>query len=293
MARHRSKPKEDMTTPNVPTERSSRPSDAFRLTPQVLEAIAPLDEAHKQIVVAAEEARRRAESANLAKLEWLRAMSHELRTPLNAIGGFVQLLKSGARGEVPEAMRNDLDRIERNQQHMASLINEVLQFARLDAGHVHFDIGRVPVNHLLLDLHDYIPLDERARGRSLTVRRSDRELAVLADEDKTRQILLNLITNALKHTPAASSIDVSVANATRDRVDIAVADNGSGINPERLERVFEPFFQAGGALNRPVEGLGLGLTIARELARGMGADLTVTSRVGVGTTFTLSLRRYR
>ena len=292
MARPRSKPKEDMTTPNVPTERSSRPSDAFRLTPQVLEAIAPLDEAHKQIVVAAEEARRRAESANLAKLEWLRAMSHELRTPLNAIGGFVQLLKSGARGEVPEAMRNDLDRIERNQQHMASLINEVLQFARLDAGHVRFDMGRVPVNHLLLDLHDYLPLDERARGRSLTVRRCDRDLAVLADEDKTRQILLNLITNALKHTPAASSIEVSVANVTRDRVDIAVADNGSGIPPERLERVFEPFFQAGGALNRPVEGLGLGLTIARELARGMGADLTVTSRVGNGTTFTLSLRRF-
>jgi signal transduction histidine kinase len=284
-----------MTTPNVPTERPdrrSRPSDAIRLTPQVLEAIAPLDEAHKQIVVAAEEARRRAESANLAKLEWLRAMSHELRTPLNAIGGFVQLLKSGARGEVPELMRNDLDRIERNQQHMASLINEVLQFARLDAGHVHFEIGRVPVGRLLLDLHDYVPLDEKARGRSLTVRRCAEDIAVLADEDKTRQILLNLVTNALKHTPATSTIEVSVASATKQRVNIAVADNGPGIGPDRLERVFEPFFQAGGALNRPVEGLGLGLTIARELARGMGADITVTSRVGKGTTFTLALRRF-
>lgn len=282
-----------MTTPNVPTERPSRPSDAIRLTPQVLEAIAPLDEAHKQIVVAAEEARRRAESANLAKLEWLRAMSHELRTPLNAIGGFVQLLKSGARGEVPERMRDDLDRIERNQQHMASLINEVLQFARLDAGHVHFEIGRVPVGRLLLDLHDYVPLGEKARGRSLTVRRCEDDVAVLADEDKTRQILLNLITNALKHTPAASSIIVSAAKATGGRVRIDVADNGPGIAPDRLERVFEPFVQAGGALNRPVDGLGLGLTIARELARGMGGDITVASRVGKGTTFTLSLRRFR
>ena len=282
-----------MTTPNVPTERPSRPSDAIRLTPQVLEAIAPLDEAHKQIVVAAEEARRRAESANLAKLEWLRAMSHELRTPLNAIGGFVQLLKSGARGEVPERMRDDLDRIARNQQHMASLINEVLQFARLDAGHVHFEIGRVPVGRLLLDLHDYVPLDEKARGRSLTVRRCSDDVAVLADEDKTRQILLNLVTNALKHTPAASSITVSVSRGTRDRVHLDVADNGPGIAPERLERVFEPFVQAGGALNRPVDGLGLGLTIARELARGMGGDLTVASKTGKGTTFTLSLRRFR
>ncbi len=282
-----------MTTPNVPTERPTRPSDAIRLTPQVLEAIAPLDEAHKQIVVAAEEARRRAESANLAKLEWLRAMSHELRTPLNAIGGFVQLLKSGARGELPERMRDDLDRIERNQQHMASLINEVLQFARLDAGHVHFEIARVPVDRLLLDLHDYIPLAEKARGRMLTVRRCDADVVVLADEDKTRQILLNLVTNALKHTPASASITVSVARTTSERVHIDVADTGPGIAPERLERVFEPFVQAGGALNRPVDGLGLGLTIARELARGMGADLTVASRVGKGTTFRLSLRRSR
>jgi signal transduction histidine kinase len=282
-----------MSTPNVPTERLSRPSDAIRLTPQVLEAIAPLDEAHRQIVVAAEEARRRAESANLAKLEWLRAMSHELRTPLNAIGGFVQLLKSGARGDVPERMRDDLDRIERNQQRMATLINEVLQFARLDAGHVNFEIGRVPVGRLLLDLHDYVPMNEKARGRSLTVHRCGDDIAVLADEDKTRQILLNLITNALKHTPAASSITVSVTNATSERVHIAVADNGPGIAPERLERVFEPFVQAESALNRPVDGLGLGLSIARELARGMGADLTVASRVGKGTTFTLSLRRFR
>ena len=282
-----------MSSPNLSSDRPSRPSDAIRLTPQVLEAIAPLDEAHRQIVVAAEEARRRAESANLAKLEWLRAISHELRTPLNAIGGFVQLLKSGARGEVPERMRNDLDRIERNQQHMAALINEVLQFARLDTGHVHFDIGRVPVGRLLLDLHDYVPPVEKARGRSLTVRRCGDDIAVLADEDKTRQILLNLVTNALKHTPAASRIDVSVATATVERVIIAVADDGPGIAPDRLERVFEPFFQAGDALNRPVEGLGLGLTIARELARGMGADLTVTSRVGKGTTFALSLRRFQ
>src|SRR5688500_405048 len=126
--------------------RVTTPSALSRLTRRVVRAIVPLDEVQRHIVVAAEEARREAEDANRAKLEWLRAMSHELRTPLNAIGGFVQLLKSGARGEVPEAMRGDLDRIERNQQHMASLINEVLQFARLDAGHVHFDIGRIPVN---------------------------------------------------------------------------------------------------------------------------------------------------
>ena len=281
-----------MTVPDLPKETPPRLSDSIRLTPQVLEAIAPLDDVHKQIVVAAEEARHRAESANVAKLEWLRAMSHELRTPLNAIGGFVQLLKSGARGDVPGAMRSDLDRIERNQRHMSALIDDVLQFARLDAGHVRFDIGRVPVSRLLLDLHDYIPQDEKARGRALVVRRSDDDLAVLADEDKTRTILLNLVTNALKHTPVDARIEVGVSSQIGDWVNLAVTDDGPGIPPERLVRIFEPFFQAGGSLNRPTDGLGLGLTIARELARGIGAELSVTSTLGKGTTFVLSLRRF-
>ena len=281
-----------MTVPEIPENTATRLSGGIRLTPQVLEAIAPLDDMHRQIVVAAEEARHRAESANMAKLEWLRAMSHELRTPLNAIGGFVQLLKSGARGEVPQAMRGDLDRIERNQQHMSALIDEVLEFARLDAGRIRFELGRVPVARLLLDLHDYVPQDEKSRGRTLEVRRGDGDHAVLADEDKTRTILLNLVTNALKHTPVNARIEVGVGSIIGDWVNISVADNGAGIPPDRLTRVFEPFYQ-GASLNRPVDGLGLGLSIARELARGMGGELSVTSTVGKGTTFTLSLRRYR
>jgi signal transduction histidine kinase len=281
-----------MMASHTPHDKHPRLSDGVRLTPQVLEAIAPLDDIQKQIVVAAEEARHRAESANMAKLEWLRAMSHELRTPLNAIGGFVQLLKSGARGDVPESMRNDLDRIERNQQHMSGLIDEVLEFARLDAGRIRFEIGRVPVSRLLLDLHDYVPQDEKARGRTVAVKRPDADLAVRADEDKTRTILLNLVTNALKHTPPNSCIEVGVTSIIGDWVNISVADTGAGIPLERLLHVFEPFYQAGNSLNRPVEGLGLGLTIARELARGMGGELSVTSTVGKGTTFTLSLRRF-
>ncbi len=266
----------------------------MRLTPRTLRAVIPLEEAQALVVAAADQARERAEDANRAKLEWLRAMSHELRTPLNAIGGFVQLLKSGARGEVPERMRGDLDRIERNQRRMAVLINDVLHFARLDAGRVHFDIEAVPLARLLLDLHDYVPMDERARGRTLVVHEFADDLMVVADEDKARQILLNLVTNALKHTPPLATIEVVVEDHPEDsRVHLLVKDDGPGIPEDRLQSVFEPFFQVGRSLTRLADGLGLGLTIARELARGMGGDLTVESEPGQGATFILSLLRER
>ena len=274
--------------------RVNTPTGSSRLTPRIVRAVVPLDDVQRQIVVAAEAGRREAEDANRAKLEWLRAMSHELRTPLNAIGGFVQLLKSGARGEVPERMRSDLDRIERNQRHMSSLISDVLHIARLEAGRVEFDVGPVPVSRLLLDFHDYVPQDEKARGRIIAVHKPPADLVVHADEDKTRQILLNLVTNAIKHTPADASIDVGVDElATHgNQVCLAVRDNGPGIPPDRLQRVFEPFFQAGSTLSRPVDGLGLGLTIARELARGMSGELLVESEMGVGTTFFLRLKKH-
>ena len=272
--------------------RITTPPATSRLTPRMVKGIVPLDEVQRHIVVAAEEARQEAEDANRAKLEWLRAMSHELRTPLNAIGGFVQLLKSGARGEVPEKMRGDLDRIERNQRHMASLIEDVLHVARLEAGRVHYEMILVPVSRLLLDFHDYVPRAEKARGRAVTVRRPDMDRVVHADEDKARQILLNLVTNAIKHTPPEATVEVYVddARSTASHVYLAVRDTGPGIPDDRVQRVFEPVFQAGSSLNRPVEGLGLGLTIARELARGMGGDLVVESVIGEGTTFFLKLR---
>jgi signal transduction histidine kinase len=270
------------------------PAGGNRLTPAHGSAYGLLDAAQRRTLAAAEEARQRAEDGNRAKLEWLRAMSHELRTPLNAIGGFVQLLTSGARGEVPEAMRPDLERIERNQRHMSRLIEEVLRFARLEAGRVHFELAAVPVARVLLDLQDYVPISEKARGRRLTVLRCSDEIVVWADEDKTRQVLLNLIGNALKHTPPEASIEVFVEPAMlAEPVRIVVRDDGPGIPPERIESVFEPFVQVARSLNHPVEGLGLGLAIARELARGMGGDLTVASAPGEGATFSLSLAPYQ
>ena len=240
-----------------------------------------------------EDARRRAEEANTSKVDFIRAMSHELRTPLNAIAGYVQLLRMGVRGALSDEQRADLERIERNQLLITHLINDVTSFARLEAGRVHFNSRRVPVTDLMSGLEHYVGPQLAAGDRALRVKPPRKDATVWADPDKATQILVNLIGNALKHTPKGTSIDVSCdeARLLEDAVRISVRDAGPGIPREKQEVIFEPFVQAQRDLSHPVDGLGLGLAIARALARGMNGDLTVESEPGLGATFTLSLPR--
>ena len=256
--------------------------------------MAGLHEAQRRAALAAEDARRRAEDANRWRLESLRAMSHEMRTPLNAVGGYVQLLLSGVRGEISAAVRADLERIERNHVHVSRLIDETLHFARLEAGRVRFEAARVTVASLLEGLPDFVPPGQKARGRQVVVRPCPADLAVLADRDKARQILVNLLGNALKHTPLDATVEIFAdsGGALDSHARVVVKDTGPGIPVERQQSIFEPFVQVGRDFNNPVEGLGLGLTIARELARGMGGDLTVSSEPGKGASFVLALRRH-
>jgi signal transduction histidine kinase len=255
---------------------------------------ARLYEMQRQATHEAEDARRRAEEANLSKADFLRAMSHELRTPLNAIGGYVQLLRMGARGELAPAVARDLERIERNQHHLTRMINDVLHFARLDAGRVNFQFKATSMVGLLAQLEDFVAPQVDAEGRSITIRPPASDVNVWADEDKTRQILVNLVSNAMKHTPSTATIEVYVEQMdTRAAggVRVCVRDNGPGIPAEKCEAIFQPFVQIGRTLNHPVEGLGLGLAIARDLARGMEGELSVKSELGQGATFILDLRR--
>lgn len=237
----------------------------------------------------AEEARRLAEEANDSKVDFLRAMSHEMRTPLNAIGGYVQLLRMGARGPLSPEICRDLERMERNHLHVTRLINDVLHFAKLEAGRVVFVPTQLAVERLMAELEDY--LDPQDAAHALVIRPCAPDITMWADPDKVKQIVLNLIGNAIKHTPAGTGIEVFCPPAAGSAVSIAVRDHGPGIPAERQAAIFEPFVQIGRSLNHPVEGLGLGLAIARDLARGMGGDLTVSSQEGSGTTFTLSLPR--
>ena len=241
----------------------------------------------------ADDARRRAEAANNARVEFLRAMSHELRTPLNAIGGYVQLLLMGARGELPATVRADLERLERNQQQVNHLITDVLSFTKLEMGRIEYDRRPVALRAILESLEDLVGPHREARTHSLVVRECDETTTVFADSGKAAQILVNLISNAFKHTPRGTPIEVfQKEERGRDPfVRICVRDGGPGIAPDQIDLIFEPFVQVGKSLSHPVDGLGLGLSIARDLARGMDGDLTAESTPGEGTTFILALPR--
>jgi PAS domain S-box-containing protein len=252
-----------------------------------------LEMSQQQLTDQAEELERQrgiADEANQAKSAFLAAMSHELRTPLNAIGGYVQLLEMGIHGPVAPAQEEALGKIARSQRHLLRLINEVLNLARIEAGGVHYDLKRVPLHELVEDVLPMVEPQLTERGLTIEVDVPD-SLAVRADREKTEQVLLNLLGNAVKFTPRGGRVRVraSVDPERPRRVRLLVEDSGIGIAPERLNDVFEPFVQVNVDPARRAEGTGLGLAISRDLARGMGGDLTATSKVGVGSTFTLEL----
>ncbi len=229
-------------------------------------------------------------NASQAKSEFLASMSHELRTPLNAIGGYAELLALGVRGALNAEQAQDIARIRRSQQHLLTLITDVLNFAKVDAGQTEYRLTAVPVDESLRDTESMIAPQILARGLRYNFKGGDKSYSVLADPEKLQQIVLNLLSNAVKFTEPGGTITLS-SEAVGNCIAIKVADTGPGISPEKLERIFEAFVQAERRLNQPVQGVGLGLAISQDLARGMGGSVAVESVVGKGSTFTLTLPR--
>ena len=229
-----------------------------------------------------------AEAANMAKMQFLATMSHELRTPLNAIGGHVQLIQLGILGPVTDKQKEALERVRRAESHLLGLINDVLNFAKIESGHLTVDLEDVLVNDLLNGTSDFVRPQLRERGLAFTTNVCEPSIRVRADREKVQQILLNLLSNALKFTPSGGRITLGCAE--RDGVvSVTVRDTGRGIAPDKLASIFEPFVQVDRRFKREQEGIGLGLAISRELARAMGGDLTVESAEGEGATFDLRL----
>ena len=235
-------------------------------------------------------ARAEAEGANRAKADFLATMSHELRTPINAAMGYADLMLLGIHGGVSAAQREALERIMRSQRRLLALVNDVLSFARLDAGQTRLEPADVPVDELVLEVGVMMEPQLQARGLSYVVEGAEGPLAVHADRDRVTQVLLNLLANAVKFTEPGGAVTLSCA-ARGDAVALTVRDTGRGIPPEKHERIFEPFVQVEGGLTRPHDGTGLGLAISRSLARAMGGELTVASAEGEGAAFELTLPR--
>jgi len=239
---------------------------------------------------AEKKARALAEEANKAKTDFLTTMSHELRTPLNAIGGYADLIQAGIRGAVTEEQIIDLERIKRSQRHLLSLINDVLNFAKLQAGIVQVSSMPLDIDSIASQVEELITPQILEKKLSYRFLSAAEKCTCNGDSEKVEQILLNLLSNAVKFTDQGGEITVSI-ECDSTSVMVNVADTGSGIAPDKLDAVFEPFVQLNRTRTSGAEGTGLGLSISRDLARAMGGELTVSSSLDHGSVFTLRLPR--
>ncbi|HKP04638.1 MAG TPA: PAS domain S-box protein [Chthoniobacterales bacterium] len=239
-----------------------------------------------RIEAALREAKNEADRANHAKSEFLSRMSHELRTPLNAILGFGQLLE---RQNPTVQQRARVEHITSAGRHLLNLINEVLDISRIEAGHLQLSVEPVSVTDVLEETLALMRPLAAAREMEISVDpHLDKELHVGADRQRLKQVLLNLLTNAVKYTPVGGSIAVVLDQSQSTNTRLVVTDTGAGIGPEKLERLFTPFDRLG-AEQSGVEGTGLGLALCQRLMHAMGGDIGVHSVVNKGSAFWIEL----
>jgi signal transduction histidine kinase/ActR/RegA family two-component response regulator len=225
-----------------------------------------------------------------AKDEFLASMSHELRTPLNTVLMLAELIECETAGPVTEKQRNYLQTMRDSGGHLLGLINDVLDLAKIDAQKLVIEQGSVVVTELCDASMGLIAGQAQQKQIRYTLKLDPQVTAIQADARRTKQILVNLLGNAVKFTPNEGSIGLTVTgDAGAGRVRFVVWDTGIGIHEEDREHLFEPFFQSDSTLARRYEGTGLGLSLARRLARLQGGDITLESEVGKGSRFTLCL----
>lgn len=267
-------------------------AEEIRLASDLAEQCAmALDNA--RLYAKADELRAAADAANREKTVFLGNITHELLTPLNAIGGYADIMEMELHGPVTPEQRADLERIKHSQQHLVALISGILEYVHSESGRIEYRPARVPVEPLLREVADMLSSAATLKELALDVRPCDEDVAIWADPVRVRQILVNLVTNAVKYSPTGGGGIVLSSTAAPDVVRVHVSDAGPGIPSEKLASIFEPFVQLTPGLGDRQGGVGLGLAISRDLARGMSGRLTVESTLGVGSRFTLELPRAR
>ena len=235
-------------------------------------------------------ARKAAEEANVARMRFLSMLSHDLRTPLSAIIGYTELMLMGIRGEITPEQEKDLRRMKDASAFLLSMLNDVLAFVKHEAGQIDISMRDVRVRDVITHAEALVAPRIRDAGIRYASGECRDDLLVRADDSRLQQILLNLLTNALKYTPRGGSVTVSCEEG-RDQIRVRVADSGPGIDAERLGWIFEPFTQLEQRRETKDQGVGLGLAISRQLARAMAGDIIAESAPGHGSTFTVILQR--
>lgn len=233
-------------------------------------------------------ARKEAEAANRIKSELFARLSHEFRTPLHAVSGYLEILQQNIHGNLNEEQRRDVERIHQAQEHLLTLVNMILDFAKLEGGPIELSMAEIPIEETLRGAEALVAPQFAKKGVRYSHRKGDAKLSVFADREKVQQIVVNLLANAVKFTSCGGSVDLDW-RVEDESVVVRVRDTGAGIPTDKIEQIFEPFVQLRAPGSVPTGGTGLGLAISRDLARAMGGDVSATSTLGVGSVFTLTL----
>lgn len=241
------------------------------------------------ILIELDHARRQAAEASHAKTQFIANMSHELRTPLNAIIGFSEILEGRAFSPTPEQGRHYASLILQSGRHLLGMVNALLDMATIEARGEKLQTETVRADSLVTECTAMLAADAATKQIDLQVVMAGQPVEVMTDPRALRQILLNLIGNAIKFSPPMSVVRIDLELSTGNAVTIRVADHGPGISAADLPRIFDPFFQCGNAYNRAKGGVGLGLAIAQRLAIALGGSIAVDSREGAGSAFAIIL----